>query len=109
MINLEGIPIPDDAPRPASCIGIARPAPDLMVLTLDPPHRSMAVLDLPLMRDLDLALDHVDAEKGLTGLVITGREPLSFAAGADIDAIETAEDAALVERVVSLGQQVFQR
>ena len=109
MINLEGIPIPEDAPRPASCIGIARPAPDLMVLTLDPPHRSMAVLDLPLMRDLDLALDHVDAEKGLTGLVITGREPLSFAAGADIDAIETADDAALVERVVALGQQVFQR
>jgi 3-hydroxyacyl-CoA dehydrogenase/enoyl-CoA hydratase/3-hydroxybutyryl-CoA epimerase len=109
VINLDGLPMPEDAPRPASCIGIERPSPELMVLTLDPPHRSMAVLDLPLMRDLDLALDHVDAEKGLTGLVITGREPLSFAAGADIDAIESADDPALVERVVSLGQQVFQR
>ena len=76
---------------------IERPETGLAVLVLDPPHRKLAVLDLPLMRDLERELDRLANDASLKGLVITGRAPTSFAAGADIDALGTLED----ERVVS--------
>jgi 3-hydroxyacyl-CoA dehydrogenase/enoyl-CoA hydratase/3-hydroxybutyryl-CoA epimerase len=109
MIDIKGLPIPDNAPPAGTCIRIERPEPGLAVVVLDPPHRSLAVLDLPLMRDLDAALDELETSPDLRGIVFTGREPLSFAAGADIDAIEGIRDVALGARVISLGQQVFGR
>ena len=109
MIDITGLPIPEDAPTPGACIRIERPEPGLAVVVLDPPHRSLAVLDLALMRDLDAALDELETSPDLRGVVFTGREPLSFAAGADIDAIEGIRDVELGARVIALGQQIFGR
>ena len=76
---------------------------------LDPPHRpKLAVLDLPLMRDLAAALEEVASDSKLRGLVVTGRDPLSFAGGADVDSIGELTDVAVARRVAELGQSVFE-
>ncbi len=97
--NWDGLPVPDDMPPEGSCVRIKRPEAGLVVLTLDPPHRTATVLDLPLWRDLALALATVQPSGGDRALVIRGREPLHFAFGADIDAIETLSDPELVRRM----------
>jgi 3-hydroxyacyl-CoA dehydrogenase/enoyl-CoA hydratase/3-hydroxybutyryl-CoA epimerase len=114
VIDLATLPLPKDAPPERTCVRVEelprgeheRP---VVVLVLDPPHRKLALLDLPLLRDLDLALDEVEARSDLAGLVITGRTPTSFAAGADLDALASLTDPAQVARVVDLGQKLFER
>ena len=107
-IDLKGLPLPADAPEPGACIELERPEAGLVILRLVPPHRSLAVLDLPLMRDLATQLDELSNEKGLEGLIIAGRNPGSFAAGADIEAIERVTDEEIVGRTIRLGQAVFE-
>ncbi|MFN0007362.1 MAG: enoyl-CoA hydratase-related protein, partial [Planctomycetota bacterium] len=109
MIDLRGVPMPDDAPPARTCVRIERPEPGLAVLVLDPPHRKLAVLDAPLLRDLDLALDEVRRDASLRGLVVTGRTPTSFAAGADIDALAAIRDPEVVRKVVVAGQQLLEQ
>ena len=109
MIDFSRFPAPDNAPEPGSCIRIERPEKGLMVLVLDPPHRKLAVLDQPLLRDLDKALDYAEQESGLQGLVITGRDAFQFAAGADIDAIEGIDDTAIAEQVVIAVHHLYRR
>jgi len=108
-IDLEGLPVPDDAPEPHTCVRVERPEPGLAVLVLDPPHRKLAVLDLPTVRDLDHALDGVLDDGTLRGLVVTGREPLAFAAGADVNAIGSIADEDTAQRLIRYGQAVFDR
>ncbi len=109
MIDLTGLPLPANAPPPGACVRAERPEPGLVLLTLDPPHRTLAVLDLPLLADLDRALESVERDANVHGLVITGRNPRQFAAGADIDALAALTDPALVARVVDVGQKLFER
>ena len=109
MIDLQGIPIPEGAPEPGSCVRLERPEQGLIVLRLDPPHRKMTVLDVPLIRDLDIALKEVENDRALKALVITGKDPLNFAAGADIDAIESVSDPEVIRRFVRVVQDIFQR
>jgi 3-hydroxyacyl-CoA dehydrogenase/enoyl-CoA hydratase/3-hydroxybutyryl-CoA epimerase len=109
VIDTRGLPMPDNAPEPRRCIRVSRPEPGLTVLVLDPPHRTLAVLDVPLLRDLDLALEDLEADPGVRGLVITGRDAKSFAAGADIDALASVTDPAMVERFVDIGHAIFGR
>jgi 3-hydroxyacyl-CoA dehydrogenase/enoyl-CoA hydratase/3-hydroxybutyryl-CoA epimerase len=109
MIDTSGLPAPKDAPPPRSCVRIERPEPGLAVLVLDPPHRTLAVLDVPLLRDLDLAVEELEADRSLRGLVVTGRSATSFAAGADLDALAEIADPALVARIVGIGQGLFER
>jgi 3-hydroxyacyl-CoA dehydrogenase/enoyl-CoA hydratase/3-hydroxybutyryl-CoA epimerase len=109
MIDITGLPMPKDAPEARRCIRIDRPEPGLVVLVFDPPHRSLPVLDLPLLRDLDLALDEIEGDGGVRGLVITGRNTTSFAAGADLDALASITDPAMVGRVVDIGHVLFTR
>jgi 3-hydroxyacyl-CoA dehydrogenase/enoyl-CoA hydratase/3-hydroxybutyryl-CoA epimerase len=101
--------LPSDAPPAGACVRVERPEPGLAVLVLDPPHRSLAVLDLPLMRDLGAALERLAADEGLEGLVVTGRDPTSFAAGADLETLEGLEDAGVATELARFGQRVFQR
>ncbi|MBI5850306.1 MAG: hypothetical protein HZB39_04605, partial [Planctomycetes bacterium] len=82
MIDPTRMPFPDDAPEPGRCVRLERPEPGLAVLVLDPPHRSLAVLDGPLLRDLEALLATLEQDKDLRGVVITGRSPSQFAAGA---------------------------
>ncbi len=101
--------MPEDAPEPGSCIRIEHADDGLVRLVLAPPHRKLAVLDLALMRDLDLALDEIENDPTVRGLVITGREPLSFAAGADVKAIEAVETVEQALELVRFGQRTFDR
>ena len=109
MIDASGLPSPKDAPPPGTCVRVERPESGLAVLVLDPPHRGLAVLDLPLLRDLDLALEELERDHTLRGLVVAGRTPTSFAAGADLDALAELVDPALVAKVIGIGQGIFER
>ena len=109
MIDIAGLPMPPNAPKAGACVRAERPEAGLVELVLDPPHRTLAVFDLPLLADLYAALDAVEHDALVKGLVITGRSTKQFAAGADIDAIAELTDAALMARMVHLGQQVFER
>jgi len=109
MIDFEGLPLPEGSPEPGACIRVERPEEGLVVLVLDPPHCKLAVLDVPLLRDLDAVLDELKGDRTIKGIVITGREPLSFAAGADVDALAKVDDPELVLRIVRTGQELFTR
>ena len=110
MIDLAGVRIPPDAPAPGTCVRLERPEPGLVRLVLDPPHRpKIAVLDVPLLSDLDRAVTELEQDRDLRGLVITGREPLSFAAGADVEAIAELEDPDVALRMCRSVQGLFQR
>lgn len=100
MMDITGLPQPDNAPAIGACVRLERPEPGLAVVVLDPPHRKLAVLDVPLMRDLSAVLDELAVTPDLQGVVFTGRDPLSFAAGADIDAIENLRDPELALQLV---------
>ena len=110
MIDLTGLPEPDGAPATGACVRIERPEPGLAHLFLDPPHRpKLAAFDVPLLRDLDAAVDELARDASLEGLVITGRSPLSFAAGADVETIAQISDSELAGRFVREGQKLYQR
>jgi 3-hydroxyacyl-CoA dehydrogenase/enoyl-CoA hydratase/3-hydroxybutyryl-CoA epimerase len=101
------VPGAASAPPAGSCVRIQRPEPGLAVLVLEPPHRNPTVLDLPLMRDLQTAVRELAQHGDLTGLVLTGRSPLSFAVGADLDALARLDSAATATELARFGQQVF--
>ncbi len=105
----ELLPLPKDAPPPGTCIKITRPEPGLAVLILDPPHRKIAVFDAPLLRDLDLALAELEKDTTLRGLVLTGREPLSFAAGADVEGIAGLTEPSEARQIVLAVHALFLR
>ena len=110
MIDLTGLPEPEDAPAKGACVRLERLPSGAARLTLDPPHRSSyAVFDVPLLRDLDAALDEVAAMQDLRALVICGKSPLSFAAGADVELIAALQDPELSVRFVREGQGLLQR
>jgi 3-hydroxyacyl-CoA dehydrogenase/enoyl-CoA hydratase/3-hydroxybutyryl-CoA epimerase len=90
-------------------VRVERPEPGLAVLVLDPPHRKLAVIDLPLMRDLDAALAALAAEGELRGLVLTGRAPTVFAAGADLDTLAELTDEHVARELSEFGHVVFER
>jgi len=114
MIDLVGIPQPDDAPEKGSCIRVVRPqGPNgedlgLVRLHLDPPHRKMPVFDVPLLRDLDAVLDEIAGDDTVKSLVIAGRDPLTFAGGADIETISKIDDPHVARRFCREGQKLFQ-
>ena len=101
--------LPDDAPAPGSCVRVEHRDDGLAVLVLDPPHRKRAVLDMALMRDLDLALAEIEGDRQLRALVVTGRSPLNFAVGADVKAMERVEDLEEALALVRFGQRTLDR
>lgn len=109
MIDVTGLPTPPNSPAAGTCVKRTTPEPGIVLLVLDPPHREMPVFDLPLLRDLDLALTEIERDPALKGLVVTGRDARTFAAGADLDAIASLTDPHDVERVVAIGQELFDR
>jgi len=101
--------MPDDAPEAGACIRVERPEEGLAVVVLDPPHRSLAVLDAPLLRDLDATVTELQADRTLKGVVFAGREPLQFAAGADVDGISAITSKPDAEEVVRFVHGIFRR
>jgi 3-hydroxyacyl-CoA dehydrogenase/enoyl-CoA hydratase/3-hydroxybutyryl-CoA epimerase len=109
-LDWSAFPMPPDAPAPGACWRIERPEPGLIVLVLDPPHRpKLAVFDVPVLRDLNLALDEIAGDRAAKALVITGRAPLSFAGGADVEMIAAITDPAPAAELVRRGQQTYTR
>ncbi|MCE9594709.1 MAG: enoyl-CoA hydratase/isomerase family protein [Planctomycetes bacterium] len=109
MTLLDSLPLAQDAPPPGACVRIERPEAGLAVVILDPPHRKLPVFDLPLIRDLTLALDRLEGDKDVRAVVFTGRDPLTFVAGADIDVIAAVTDEAVAHELGRLGQLLFER
>jgi 3-hydroxyacyl-CoA dehydrogenase/enoyl-CoA hydratase/3-hydroxybutyryl-CoA epimerase len=108
-METHGLPFPENAPEPGACVRIERPDPGLAVVYLDPPHRSLAVLDAPLIRDLEAAVTELENTHGLRGIIFAGAEPLKFAAGADVDAIKSIKDPAQLHAIVLQVHALFQR
>lgn len=81
----------------------------IAVLTLDPSERENVVFDGPLLRDLDDRLAEVEELPRLEGLILTGRSPLEFCYGADVEALASVDDPSEAELVVRMGQEVFER
>ncbi len=103
-----GAHLPSDAPAPGACVRVERPEPGLALVVLAPPHKQPCVLDLALMRDLGATFEALGRDSELRGLVITGREPLSFAVGADLDGLAAVQDEATAVELARFGQAVFE-
>ncbi|MEM6567246.1 MAG: 3-hydroxyacyl-CoA dehydrogenase NAD-binding domain-containing protein [Planctomycetota bacterium] len=109
MMDLSQFPSPKDAPEPGACVRIDRPEPGLAVLVLDPPHRSFPVLDAPMLRDLDAAFTELEGDAAIEGVVLTGRRPDQFLAGADVEAIAQITDPSVVRKAVMQVHDLFAR
>jgi len=109
-MDLSGVRVPTGAPGPGECLRVERPEPGLVRFVLAPPHRpKIAVFDVPLLADLDRAVEALAEDREAKALVITGRSPLSFVAGADIDAMAALRDVEVAARFVREVQGLFQR
>jgi len=108
-MEMKGFPIPENCPEPGACIRVERPEPGLAVVILDPPHRSLAVLDAPLLTDLDNVVQELQQERDLRGIVFAGREPLQFAAGADVTGISKITEREDALNIVRFVHSIFHR
>ncbi|MDG2310561.1 MAG: enoyl-CoA hydratase/isomerase family protein, partial [Planctomycetota bacterium] len=106
---LNGFPKPANCPEPGACIRVERPEDGLAIVILDPPHRSLAVLDAPLLYDLDKIVQELENDSSLKAVVFSGRVPTQFAAGADIDGISGITDKSEAHSVVNFVHGIFSR
>ena len=109
MMDISRFPGIENAPEPGTCVRVERPEPGLAILVMDPPHRSFPVLDAPMLRDIDAALTELEADTSVTGIVLTGRRPDQFLAGADVEAIATVTDPGIVRDAVLMVHELFGR
>ncbi|HRP48370.1 MAG TPA: hypothetical protein PLT07_12530, partial [Trueperaceae bacterium] len=54
---------------------------DVAILWLDQPNRSVALLDMPLLRALPGAIDELDADASVRAVVLANAKPGAFLAG----------------------------
>ena len=106
-MDLQGFPFPPNSPEAGACIRVERPEAGLAVVYLDPPHRSLAVLDAPMLRDLDEIVRELHQDSTLKGVVFAGAVPLKFAAGADIEGIGGITDPSDAFRIVQFVHAIF--
>ncbi|MCB9896977.1 MAG: enoyl-CoA hydratase/isomerase family protein [Planctomycetes bacterium] len=107
MIDVPAELFPSDAPPAGACVQVERPEDGLAIVRLDPPHRSMPLLDAPLLRDLGTTLWSLAEDASLRGVVITGKSPGRFAAGADVKSIESVTDPRLVEDLIRAVHRLY--
>ena len=79
------------------------------MLRLGPPSERVVTLTEKRLRSLEKALDSLEQDPGLVGLIVTGPGPLMFAAGADIKLIESITDPKQGEDAAGYGQALFGR
>jgi len=106
---LNGFPKPKNCPEPGACIRVERPEDGLAIVVLDPPHRSLAVLDAPLLSDLDNVVKDLENDSSLKAIVFAGRTPTQFAVGADLDGISAITDKSEAHQVVKFVHGIFRR
>jgi 3-hydroxyacyl-CoA dehydrogenase/enoyl-CoA hydratase/3-hydroxybutyryl-CoA epimerase len=78
-------------------------------ITLVAPQRSLPVLDLALIADLEAAVSELEHRNDWQGLIVRGREELVFAAGADIGAIAGLTDEFQALALIERGQRLYDR
>ncbi len=82
---------------------------DVAILWLDQPNRSVALLDMPLLRALPGAIDELDADASVRAVVLANAKPGAFLAGADIGAFLEYETPAQVEAQIHEGNAFLAR
>ncbi len=87
---------------------VERPERGIAHLVFDDPERKVNVFDERAMSDLETALDELEHDKDLVGVIVRGK-PGSFIAGADVNGIAAVTDPAQVKQLVSRGQSAFAR
>jgi 3-hydroxyacyl-CoA dehydrogenase/enoyl-CoA hydratase/3-hydroxybutyryl-CoA epimerase len=76
-------------------------------LKLDVPDKSMNVFDKQVLFDVDVALDHVLAERNVPILIIRSGKSSGFVAGADITSFTSIRTSAEAEEMSATGQKLF--
>lgn len=81
----------------------------IAILRLGTSSERVVTLTERRLRSLDQALDRLEQDPGLTGVIVTGPGPGMFAAGADIKLIEAITDPKQGEEAATYGQALFGR
>lgn len=84
---------------------------DIALLTLDLPDKSANVLSVRVLEELAAALDDLEQQAGLAGLIVRSGKPGTFIAGADLREFAASLDAP-PEQITALcrrGQELFSR
>ena len=76
----------------STCWRLSFPFPEIALLLLDTPGKSVNLLDAESLAELDRILDRLDASSEVSGLVIASGKPGKFLAGADIHALRRSID-----------------
>lgn len=76
----------------STCWRLSFPFPEIALLLLDTPGKSVNLLDAESLAELDRILDRLDASNEVSGLVIASGKPGKFLAGADIHALRRSID-----------------
>ena len=90
-------------------IRIERPKPNLAHLVFDDPARKVNVLDEAAIGDLERALDELEADSLLEGVILRSGKPGSFIAGADVNAIGSMTDRDRVLALIRRAHSAFLR
>lgn len=81
----------------------------IAVLRINVPGESMNTLKMSFADEVTAALDQLERNRELKGLVLISDKPGSFVAGADISMIDQFQSAADTESVARQGQAMFDR
>jgi enoyl-CoA hydratase/carnithine racemase len=76
----------------STCWRLSFPEPEIALLHLDTPGRSVNLLDAETFAELDRILDQLDASSEVSGLIVASGKPGKFLAGADIHALRRSID-----------------
>lgn len=79
------------------------------VVRFDDPNQSVNTLTAGLMQEFDSTLTQIETDPNIKAWVLTSGKPGCFIAGADINIMNNAKDAAEVEAVVAHGHKLFDR
>src|SRR5262245_43531300 len=81
----------------------------IVQLVIDDPARKVNVLDPSAFDSLETALAEIESMSGVTGVIVRSGKPASFVAGADVQAIGSLTDRALVAGIVRKAHAAFDR
>lgn len=93
----------------AAPLAIERRDDGVAVIRIATPDRSQNTLDRALIDAATHALDELEADRRIRGVVFASGKPGSFIAGADIDMIRECPDAAAVTELARTGQRILAR
>ncbi len=109
MTAIEPVPVAARERRGAGVFHVERAHGGIAHLVMNDPERKLNVLHAGALADLEVALDALEADPALAGVVLRSGKPGSFIAGADVNAIGTMTEADQVVTMVRRAHAVFGR